>query len=381
MGVGGWDRLSLNLILHGCACTASSCWGREPLSSRALRTSFDALGFLLLIGVWAVEGVSLTRVFQAGWIVRGGSLQGCLAWTASSSILSSFGAKGSVGDCAGVLVEAVDCEGPVIEELASISLIMAIMLAIIVSSRLMQSSMARFGCDGVGGASDGDVLVRLETWASKSRPNTLLLFLPLIAGSYSCCLVIATKASDSARYSAPRFHFRQSAAFPNLEKRKDPNLQRRSPSPSPLVLADLFSLHRQAFQDPKAYLTDLSLLTKLLAGKAKTLGRMIKSVVEFSGYDVSYQLRMTINAQTLVEFVKETTLLRRMKENSFYMLMAPPTSRVGIVLTSLEADELEHTLGFEFKASNNEAKYEALIVCIRIALDVGARSLITYSES
>ncbi|KAK4391448.1 hypothetical protein Sango_1922600 [Sesamum angolense] len=63
------------------------------------------------------------------------------------------------------------------------------------------------------------------------------------------------------------------------------------------------------------------------------------------------------------------------------MLMAPPPSRVGIVLTSLEADELEYALKFELKASNNKAKCEALIVRIRMTLDVGARSLITYSDS
>ncbi|KAL0445984.1 UNVERIFIED_CONTAM: hypothetical protein Slati_1726300 [Sesamum latifolium] len=49
--------------------------------------------------------------------------------------------------------------------------------------------------------------------------------------------------------------------------------------------------------------------------------------------------------------------------------------------TSPEGDELKYGLCFDFKALNNEVKYEALIVGIRMALDVGARSLIVYFDS
>ncbi|KAK4394145.1 hypothetical protein Sango_1885300 [Sesamum angolense] len=44
-------------------------------------------------------------------------------------------------------------------------------------------------------------------------------------------------------------------------------------------------------------------------------------------------------------------------------------------------DELEYALRFDFKASNNEVEYETLIAGIRMALDAGAKSLITYSDS
>ncbi|KAL0444527.1 UNVERIFIED_CONTAM: Ribonuclease HI [Sesamum latifolium] len=56
-------------------------------------------------------------------------------------------------------------------------------------------------------------------------------------------------------------------------------------------------------------------------------------------------------------------------------------SGAGVVLTSPEGDELEYALYFDFKASNNETEYEALIVGVRMALDVGARNLIAYMDS
>ncbi|KAL0405414.1 UNVERIFIED_CONTAM: hypothetical protein Slati_3855300 [Sesamum latifolium] len=56
-------------------------------------------------------------------------------------------------------------------------------------------------------------------------------------------------------------------------------------------------------------------------------------------------------------------------------------SGAGVVLTIPEGDELEYALKFDFNPSNNEAKYEALIVGIRMTLDTGARNLIAHSNS
>ncbi|KAL0373223.1 UNVERIFIED_CONTAM: hypothetical protein Scaly_1003900 [Sesamum calycinum] len=53
----------------------------------------------------------------------------------------------------------------------------------------------------------------------------------------------------------------------------------------------------------------------------------------------------------------------------------------GVVITSLEGDELEYMLRFDFKASNNEAEYEALIAGIRMTLVARATKLIAYSAS
>ena len=54
---------------------------------------------------------------------------------------------------------------------------------------------------------------------------------------------------------------------------------------------------------------------------------------------------------------------------------------VGIVIITPEGIRLEHSFRFGFKASNNEAEYEALIARLKTALDFGARDMKVYSDS
>ncbi|KAL0374056.1 UNVERIFIED_CONTAM: hypothetical protein Sradi_3321300 [Sesamum radiatum] len=111
---------------------------------------------------------------------------------------------------------------------------------------------------------------------------------------------------------------------------------------------------------------------------------MIKWAIELSEYADSYQPRSATKGQSLAEFVNEATLTEEDEGNWLLDVDGSSTlagSRAGVVLTSLEGDELEYALRFDFKASNNETDYEALVVGIRMALNAGARNLITYSDS
>ena len=42
---------------------------------------------------------------------------------------------------------------------------------------------------------------------------------------------------------------------------------------------------------------------------------------------------------------------------------------------------MEHSFRLGFKASNNEAEYEALLVGLRVVLDLGAKEVEVYSDS
>ena len=53
----------------------------------------------------------------------------------------------------------------------------------------------------------------------------------------------------------------------------------------------------------------------------------------------------------------------------------------GIVIITPEGIRLEHSFRLGFKASNNEAEYEALISRLKTALDLGARDVEIYSNS
>ncbi|KAL0416215.1 UNVERIFIED_CONTAM: hypothetical protein Slati_3453400 [Sesamum latifolium] len=56
-------------------------------------------------------------------------------------------------------------------------------------------------------------------------------------------------------------------------------------------------------------------------------------------------------------------------------------SSAGIVITTPQGEDLEFAIKFSFKASNNEAEYEALVIGMRMAHETGAKHLLAYSDS
>ncbi|KAL0289834.1 UNVERIFIED_CONTAM: hypothetical protein Scaly_2689500 [Sesamum calycinum] len=56
-------------------------------------------------------------------------------------------------------------------------------------------------------------------------------------------------------------------------------------------------------------------------------------------------------------------------------------SGAGIVITSPNGEDMVFEIRFEFKASNNEAEYEALVLGMKMTQEVGARYLTVYSNS
>ncbi|KAI4980690.1 hypothetical protein ZWY2020_021175 [Hordeum vulgare] len=56
-------------------------------------------------------------------------------------------------------------------------------------------------------------------------------------------------------------------------------------------------------------------------------------------------------------------------------------SGAGVVLVSPKADKLNYVLQIHFDSSNNEAKYEALLYGLRMAISLGVRCLMVYGDS
>ena len=52
----------------------------------------------------------------------------------------------------------------------------------------------------------------------------------------------------------------------------------------------------------------------------------------------------------------------------------------GIVIITSEGIRVEHSFRLGFKASNNEAKYEALLARLRAVLNLGAQEVEVYSD-
>ncbi|KAI5328316.1 hypothetical protein L3X38_027713 [Prunus dulcis] len=53
----------------------------------------------------------------------------------------------------------------------------------------------------------------------------------------------------------------------------------------------------------------------------------------------------------------------------------------GLVLISLDKFVIEYALRFKFHASNNVAKYEALLAGLRLAKEIGAKQIQIFSDS
>ncbi|MCI78488.1 gag-pol polyprotein, partial [Trifolium medium] len=56
-------------------------------------------------------------------------------------------------------------------------------------------------------------------------------------------------------------------------------------------------------------------------------------------------------------------------------------SGAGVVLEGPDGVLIEQSLKFEFRASNNQAEYEALIAGIRLAIEMGLKELRAKSDS
>ncbi|KAL0395050.1 UNVERIFIED_CONTAM: hypothetical protein Slati_4471200 [Sesamum latifolium] len=57
------------------------------------------------------------------------------------------------------------------------------------------------------------------------------------------------------------------------------------------------------------------------------------------------------------------------------------SSGAGIVITTPQGEDLEFAIEFDFKTSNNEAEYEALVIGMRMAHETVARHHLAYSDS
>ncbi|XP_020208360.1 uncharacterized protein LOC109793305, partial [Cajanus cajan] len=122
--------------------------------------------------------------------------------------------------------------------------------------------------------------------------------------------------------------------------------------------------------------------------KPDLAGRMMKWSVELSEHSIKYEPRGAIKAQALADFVMELTspVGEVRTEDTQWILSVDGASNLGgsgagIVLEGPGGILLEQSLRFEFRASNNQAEYEALLAGMTLAKEMGATSLSARSDS
>ncbi|GFZ20003.1 hypothetical protein Acr_28g0007080 [Actinidia rufa] len=153
---------------------------------------------------------------------------------------------------------------------------------------------------------------------------------------------------------------------------------------------------------PIIVLTDQPL--KQILQRPDTLGRLLKGSIELSKFHIEYKPRMAIKVQALADFIIESThegtpeleitpsKIETLKEQSLekdlacWILFVDSSSNqygcgVGLVIQTPTGEQIEYAIRIGFKATNNEAEYEALLASLRVAVELGAQSLDIFSDS
>lgn len=118
-------------------------------------------------------------------------------------------------------------------------------------------------------------------------------------------------------------------------------------------------------------------------------GCLTKWVVELSEFDIEYRARTSLKSQVLVDFVAELTpdppKTNDEPEEPWTLMVDGATnvkgSGVGVYLKSPHNEVIKQPFQLGFKASNNEAEYEALIAGLQLVKALGARRLKVHSDS
>ncbi|RDX70210.1 Retrovirus-related Pol polyprotein from transposon 17.6, partial [Mucuna pruriens] len=131
--------------------------------------------------------------------------------------------------------------------------------------------------------------------------------------------------------------------------------------------------------------TDLPI--KQVLRKPDLAGRMVAWSVQLSEFDVLFERRGHVKAQVLADFVNELSPKDWPTEDDheWYLSMDDSTNQTGsgagVILEGPSGVLVEQSLHFEFKASNNQAEYEALLAGMRLARDLEAKTLTAKSDS
>lgn len=110
--------------------------------------------------------------------------------------------------------------------------------------------------------------------------------------------------------------------------------------------------------------------------------QMVGWVVELSEFGIRYEPRGSVKGQHLADFAADLPLTGGEEWNLYVNGASGQTaSGVGVVLEGPNGFLIEYSLVFKFKASNNQAEYEALVAGLELARDMRAQKLICRTDS
>ncbi|CAA0839166.1 Unknown protein, partial [Striga hermonthica] len=118
-------------------------------------------------------------------------------------------------------------------------------------------------------------------------------------------------------------------------------------------------------------------------GRPSASGRMVKWAVELGEYNVSFEARKAIKAQALADFIREGTMVEKPGVWEVYVdgSSTKVGAGIGILILPPGGEPLEFAVKLTFRASNNEAEYEALLKGMQLVASAGARKVVIHSDS
>ena len=121
-------------------------------------------------------------------------------------------------------------------------------------------------------------------------------------------------------------------------------------------------------------LTDLPLRSTI--HKPDLSGRMARWAIELSKFGIQFKLRLAKKGQVLVDFLPEIPQSKvSLDSMNWWTLNVDGASRqtgvgIGLQLKSPTGEKIEQAIYLGFNSSNNESKYEAILVGIELAATV-----------
>jgi hypothetical protein len=123
--------------------------------------------------------------------------------------------------------------------------------------------------------------------------------------------------------------------------------------------------------------------------KLELSGRLANWATELGQFNLEFVPRNAIKGQALADFLAEFTNLpgveELMMERRWLVYVdgssTKKSGRARIVIITSKGEELNGSLRLEFRTTNDEAEYEAVIANLELALELGAKSMEVRSDS
>ncbi|KAL5538900.1 hypothetical protein UlMin_046252 [Ulmus minor] len=217
-----------------------------------------------------------------------------------------------------------------------------------------------------------------------SKPQegeSLILYLAVSKGAVSSALIREEEGVQWPIYYTSKSLLDAETRYPEVEK---------------LALALMIAARKlRPYFQAHTIIVPTKFPLKQILQKPDTSGRLAKWSIELGEFDILFKPRTAIKGQALADFIAEFTYQPTSLESAKELVPSPSSlwhlyvdgsstdncSGAGVILVSPEKVRLSCALRFRFKATNNQAEYEALLAGLRLAKEVSARHLLIYSDS